>query len=93
MSEFTFSTGTFVYPAKPTNGRIVQIYDLLEEQQDEGAKPLFLDADRLSRAMRLILDGPHEGVDWMQEDGIETRRAFNGFFDYLNGRTAESEST
>lgn len=76
----------FHYPERITNRRVIDIHNL---EQEDGAK-WFMDEGKLKRMMRLILDGPHDEVDWMEQEQSETLEAYRGFFKYYGEKMSGS---
>lgn len=90
MTEFIFDGKAFHYPEKILNETVIGVIDL-DEAPIRSA--WYLHIDDLKKMMKLILEGPHDEVDWMKAETSECLRAYNGFFTFIGSKAKPSANS
>jgi hypothetical protein len=88
-TEFTINGKTFKYPARVTNGRVIEVAELADNPTKVA---WYLSRQDLEKMMPLLLEGPHDEIDWLDVDQVDTVGVYNGFFGYCAWRVTKSES-
>ena len=91
--EYTVNNKVFRHPDEITNERMLSIIEI-EEQANKGENPRAwnLNRETIPKMMRLIVEGPHDEVDWMQAGYAQTMKIYNDFFTHIKAKAAESQS-
>ena len=87
MADYIFEGKTFKHPDKIVNERVISVSEL-EESTDKSA--WYLDKDIIPKMMRLLLDGPHDEIDWLQQEMPLCVGAYQSFFLHCTEKIAES---
>lgn len=90
QTTFYFDGKEFKLPQRIENERTIALMDI-----DEEAKPRawYLNRETLPKVMRLILDGPHDEIDWLKQDAQETMKAYRDFFQHYAQKISASENS
>jgi hypothetical protein len=80
----------FRIPAQISNARAARVIEATENKGD--GKVWNLDPVRCNAAMRQLLEGDHEGIDWYEEDSAICGRAYRDFFACYTQRMGLSEN-
>jgi hypothetical protein len=87
MDKFEIQGKEFAYPDRIINQRVFDIADY--EKATKSA--WFVTREGVEKMMRLVIDGPHDEIDWGIEDGATTIRIYKGFFPFYAKKIAELE--
>ena len=83
--QYEFSGKAFRHPDKITNEMVIGAYEI-----EQDAEPSWImNRDALPKMMRTILEGPHDEIDWMQEEMILCKKAYSDFFKLVTEKVTE----
>ena len=82
---YEFSGETFRHFDKITNEMVIGAYEL-----EAAAEPSWImNREALPKMMRIILDGPHDKIDWMQQEMKLCKQAYQDFFQLVAQKATE----
>ena len=83
--QYEFSGKTFQHPERIINETVIAAAEL-----EKSADPSWLfNREALPKMMRLILEGPHEEIDWMQQEMKLCKKAYMDFFTHVTEKVTE----
>jgi len=77
--QYMFSSETFTLKGNVTNETMIDVTEL----EAQAAPSWYMNREALPRMMKMILDGPHEKVNWLKQSQVETMRAYRDFFTHV----------
>ena len=77
--QYTFNNETFTLKSNVTNETMIEITEL----EAQAVPSWYMNREALPRMMKMILDGPHDKVNWLKQTQIETMRAYRDFFTHV----------
>ena len=86
MADYIFEGKTFKHPDKVINERVI---DAGKIENTGKYNKWYLDREVLPKAMALVLDGPHDEIDWLKQEMPACVAAYNDFFTHCAERVKE----
>ena len=83
--QYEFSGKLFRHPEKITCDRVITAYEI----EKEGEISWLFNREAIPKMMRVILDGPHDEIDWLQQDIATCKKAYADFFALVSGNPNE----
>lgn len=88
MADYTIQGKTFRYPDEITNRRVIEVNKIPKR---DGILAWYMDEQAINDMMRLLVEGPHDQVDWMEVTQAQTLEIYDGFFAYCVSKIRTSE--
>ena len=83
--DYDFSGHKFSLPSKIINEMVIRAYEIEKE-----AEPSWImNRDALPEMMRLILEGPHDQIDWLKQETVLCKKAYLDFFKLVTEKVTE----
>ena len=83
--QYEFSGKTFRHADRITNEMVIGAYEL-----EAASEPSWImNREALPKMMRLILEGPHDEIDWMQQEMKMCKKVYQDFFQLVAEKATE----
>ena len=80
MATYTIQGKEFKTPERITNRMLIEARDLGDEW--------LFDIDKIGKMMKIVLEGPHDKVDWLDEEVVTCSEAYQDFFSAFRKKIA-----